>query len=128
MKIKDIPVLKQRVLDAIPITQAEVAKILGIDRRDTSRLIAVMLKEHAIKRTKTDSTFLLEKKSDVSEKKKDFGALLSGEKFSPCCGCGLECDPRHCQRLSEWLMKELSYVKDSKVLLTEQVGIDNTAI
>lgn len=105
MKVKDIPILKQKVLDAMPITQAEVAKILGIDRRDTSRLIVAMLKDHTIKRTKATNTFLLEKNgSDVIEKKKDLVALLSGEKFSPCCGCELECDPGQCQKLTEWLM------------------------
>lgn len=105
MKVKDIPILKQKVLDAIPITQAEVAKMLGIDRRDTSRLIVAMLKEHIIKRTKADNTFLLEKNgSSVCEKKKSFEALLSGEKFSPCCGCELECDPGQCQKLTEWIM------------------------
>jgi len=105
MKVKDIPILKQKVLDAIPITQAEVAKMLGIDRRDASRLIVTMLKEHIIKRTKTDNTFLLEKNgSNVCEKKeKGFEALLSGDKFSPCCGCESECDPGQCQKLTEWV-------------------------
>lgn len=105
MKVKDIPIFKQKVLDAIPVTQAEVGKLLGIDRRDTSRLIVAMLKEHIIRRTKTDNTFLLEKNgNNVCEKKKDLGVLLSGGKFSPCCGCELECDPEHCQKLTEWLM------------------------
>lgn len=67
-----------------------MGKMLGIDHRDTSKLIGVMLKEHIIKRTKADRTFMIEKNgSDMSEKKKDFGALLSGGKFSPCCGCEL---------------------------------------
>lgn|SRR3990167_1259326 len=122
MKVKDIPILKQRVLDAMPITQAEVAKMLGIDRRDTSRLIAVMLKEHIIKRTKADNTFLLEKNgSDVREKKKDLGALLSGEKFSPCCGCELVCDPAHCQKLTEWVM---GYIKLDKEQKDELLSLD----
>ncbi len=108
MKVKDIPILKQKVLDAIPITQAEVAKMLGIDRRDASRLIVAMLKDHIIKRTKTDNTFLLEKNgSNVHEKKNSFEALLSGDKFSPCCGCELECDPGQCQKLTEWIMIDL---------------------
>lgn len=104
MKVKDIPIFKQKVLDAIPITQAEITKMLGIDRRDTSRLIVAMLKEHIIKRTKADSTFLLEKNGSNVCDKKDFRSLLSGDKFSPCCGCELECDPRHCHKLTEWLM------------------------
>lgn len=108
MRVKDIPILKQKVLDAIPATQAEITKMLGINRRDTSRLIAVMLKEHIIKRTKADSTFLLEKNgSDMQEKKRDFNALLSGDKFAPCCGCEIDCNPIHCSKLTVWLMEGL---------------------
>lgn len=104
MKVKNIPIFRQKVLDAVPITQAEVSKMLGIDHRDTSKLIKAMLEDHIIRRTKADRTFLLEKNgSDIPEKKRDFNVLLSGDKFSPCCGCGLECDPRHCLKLAEWV-------------------------
>ncbi len=114
MKIKDIPIFKQKVLDVIPITQAEVTKMLGIDSRDTSRLIAAMLKEHIIKRTKSDNTFLLLKNGSDVQKEKDFGALLSGEKFSPCCGCELECDPGNCEKLNEWLIQCIDIEKNTK--------------
>lgn len=104
MKVKNIPIFRQKVLDAVPITQAEVSKMLGIDHRDTSKLIKAMLEEHIIRRTKANNTFLLEKNgSEVKEKKVCFDILLSGEKFSPCCGCGLECDPGHCLKLAEWV-------------------------
>jgi DNA-binding Lrp family transcriptional regulator len=106
MKVKDIPIFKQKVLDAMPITQAEVSKILRIDHRDTSRLIKAMLEEHIIKRTKANNTFLLEKNgSDVKAKKVCFDVLLSGGKFSPCCNCELECDPGDCRKLTEWLIE-----------------------
>ena len=105
MKVKDIPIFKQKVLCALPITQAEVSKMLGIDHRDTSKLIGVMLKDHIIKRTRADRTFLLEKNgSDIQEKKIDFNVLLSGDKFSPCCGCDLDCDPVNCNKLTVWIM------------------------
>lgn len=110
MKVKDIAIFKQKVLDAIPITQAEVGKMLGIDHRDTSKLIGIMLKEHIIKKSKSDRTFLIEKNGngmDGLDKNKDFGTLLSGEKFSPCCGCELECDPARCKKLEEWLIEDL---------------------
>lgn len=107
MKVKDIPIFKQKVLDAIPITQVEVGKMLGIGHRDTSKLIGVMLKEHIIKKTRSDRTFLIEKNGSDVDKKKDFGVLLSGEKFSPCCGCELECDPVQCKKLVEWLIGDL---------------------
>jgi hypothetical protein len=108
MKVKDIPIFRQKVLDALPITQAAVSKMLGIDHRDTSKLIGIMLKEHIINRTKVDRTFLINKNGSDNdggskEKKKDFGALLSGGKFSPCSGCESDCDPGNCQRLMEWI-------------------------
>lgn len=113
MKVKDIPIFKQRVLDTVPITQADVSKILGIDHRDTSKLIKKMLEEHIIKRTKINNTFLLEKNgSEVKENKICFDALLSGEKFSPCCGCELECDSRYCPKLTEWVVGDIK--KDDK--------------
>ncbi len=107
MKIKDIPIFRQKVLDALPITQAEVSKMLGIDHRATSKLIAAMLKEHSIKRIKTDRTFLIEKNGSDVHEKKCFDALLSGGKFSPCCGCELECDPGCCEKLIEWIIVKI---------------------
>lgn len=111
MKVKDIPVFRQKVLESLPIMQSDVSKLLGIDHRDTSKLIGAMLKDHLIKRTKADKTFLIEKNGSEDEKKheKDFGALLSNGKFSPCCGCALECDPIHCQKLTEWINE---YIKE----------------
>lgn len=112
MKTKDIPIFRQKVLDALPITQADVSKMLGIDHRDASKLIGIMLKEHVINRTKVDRTFLINKDGSgddegKKEKKKDFGGLLSEGKFSPCCGCESNCDPGNCQRLMEWIILKI---------------------
>lgn len=104
MKVKDIPIFRQRILDALPIVQAEIGKMLGIDHRDVSKLINAMVEEHLVQKTKADRTFLIEKyKGNGHEKKKDFSVLLANEKFSPCCGCDLECDPAHCPKLDEWI-------------------------
>lgn len=109
MKVKDVPILKQRVLDMLPITQSDMWKKLGINHRDGSQLIGIMMKENLIKRTKADRTYLLENANghEKKEKKADLNVLLSKGKFSPCCGCDLECDPGHCQKLTEWIMDEL---------------------
>jgi hypothetical protein len=106
MKAKDIPVFRQKVLDALPITQADISKMLGIDHRDASKLIGIMLKEHVINRTKVDRTFLINKNGEglKTEKKKDFGALLSNGKFSPCSGCESNCDPENCEKLATWIL------------------------
>lgn len=115
MKIKDIPILKQKVLEMLPITQAEIWKVLGIDHRDVSRLVGVMVKEHIIKKTRVDRSFLLEKNNSNEHKNKICleEVLLSHGKFSPCCGCELECDPGQCQKLAEWIMGSNSN-KDNK--------------
>lgn len=105
MKVKDIPVLKQRVLDMLPITQAEVWKNLGINHRDGSELISIMLKEHIITKTRKENTYLIERANGHErKKKKNFSILLSEKgKFAPCCGCELVCDPNMCKLLEEWL-------------------------
>lgn len=98
--------IKQKILDILPITQPEMWKKLGLNRRKGSRLVNTMLKEGLIKRIKVDNVFLLENAKEVSreKKKKDFSALLSNQgKFSPCSGCNIECDPRICSMLDEWL-------------------------
>ena len=61
MHVKDIPNLKQKVLDMLPITQSDVCKNLNIDHRDGSKLISIMIGDNLIKRTKSDRTFLLER-------------------------------------------------------------------
>lgn len=97
--------IKQKILDILPITQPEMWKKLGLNRRKGSRLVNTMLNEGLIKRTKVDNIFLLENANEVSHKKeKDFSALLSNSKFSPCCGCMIECDPGTCNMLTVWLI------------------------
>jgi hypothetical protein len=104
MKAKDVPILKQKVLEMLPITQAEVWKKLGIDSKEGSELISLMLGEKLIKRTKKEHTFLIEQENGDIKKEKDLTVLISGNKFSPCCGCSLECNPKDCQLLTIWLL------------------------
>lgn len=113
MKIKDIPILKQKVLEILPITQAEIWKVLDIGSRDCSELITIMVGENLVKRTKKDKTFLIEKlggnghdKEQTNDKKEKYSVLLSnGGKFSPCSGCILVCDPTECRLLTVWLLE-----------------------
>lgn len=107
MKVRDIPILKQKVLDMLPITQADMWKTLGINHRDGSQLVSIMVKEHLVRKTKADKTYLLEDANGYEKKEKkkvDFNVLLSNGKFSPCCGCELECDSALCKKLTEWIM------------------------
>lgn len=106
MKTKDIPSLKQKVLNMVPITQAEVWKTLGIGHRDGSTLVNIMLCENLITKRKLNNTFLLERRN--GERRKDdrpkYSSLLSARgSFSPCCGCNIECEPYQCDLLVEWV-------------------------
>ena len=69
MKTKDLPDLKQKVLDMLPITQSEMWKKLGIPNRDGSSLVNIMLKENLITRKKQDKSFLLERSNGNGNKK-----------------------------------------------------------
>lgn len=104
-KKRDASLVKQKIFDILPITQSDMWKKLGIGRRYGSKLVDAMLKDGLINRTKVDNTFLLEKAGEIAHKKeKDFSVLLSNQsKFSPCCGCMIECDPGTCNMLTEWL-------------------------
>lgn len=107
MKTKDVPNLKQKVLDMLPITQAEIWKSLGIGSRDGSSLITIMLEENLVKRTRVDRTFLIEKTNGNGRvEKMSISPLLSSkETFAPCCGCGLDCIPSRCTLLTTWLLE-----------------------
>lgn len=108
MKTKDIPIFEKRVLDMLPITQAEVWKQLKIGSRNGSGLIKVMLEHKLVKRTKiSGGTYLIEKLNGSEHKKEiKFDILLSkcGTMFSPCCGCNMICDPEKCVSLTEWIL------------------------
>lgn len=110
MKTKDVPIFKQKIMDMLPITQAEVWKTLGINSRDGSALIEIMLKEDLIKKTRVKKTFLVEAKNGRRSKEKlksesTFYTLLSNKgEFSPCCGCTIECHPPKCVLLDRWLL------------------------
>jgi DNA-binding Lrp family transcriptional regulator len=109
MKIKDIPGLKEQVLNMLPVTQARMWKALGISSKDGSELIKYMLNDKVIKRTITTiegkRTFLLESENgNPNAKKIDYSVMLSGDKFSPCCRCEEDCVPVDCVRLTEWVI------------------------
>lgn len=120
MKTQDIPALKEKVMGMLPITQAEIWKNLGINSKDASVLISIMVDEHLIKKTKTAKTFLIEKingdgqdkveeetdQEYAKDEKVTFkDVLLSGRgEFSPCCGClELVCNADTCRLLTKWI-------------------------
>lgn len=113
MKIKDIPRLKEQVIGMLPVTQAEVWKALGISSKDGSELIEYLLNDKVIKRSiinfKGRKTFLLENADgNGNTRETDYSILLSGSRFSPCCGCQVDCMPAGCMRIIEWVVSQES--------------------
>ncbi|HWR26653.1 MAG TPA: Lrp/AsnC family transcriptional regulator [candidate division Zixibacteria bacterium] len=95
----------------LPVSQAEMWKALGISSREGSELIGYLLGDKLIRRTriKTDGkwTFLLESANGNGHPKKtDYSILLSGDRFSPCCGCEKDCVPASCMQLAEWVISK----------------------
>lgn len=89
------------------ILQNELWKRAEIDRRECSRIVVKLEKEGKITResesfngSRTNRIMYVEEKK---EKTKNFTLLLTGERFNPCTGCMLECDPEQCMALSEWV-------------------------
>lgn len=102
--MKNIHSLEQKVLEMLPTKQVDVWKSLGINRRDGSALIRIMLNDNLIKRTKLKKTFLLERKN-ISGNKGGHSRLLSETgNFSPCTGCRRSCEPPTCDLLTGWLI------------------------
>ena len=85
--------------------QSDLWKILKIDSRKCSRIVAKLLKENLITREvesvdgiRTYRLYYVESAHD-----RRFSPLLAEEFFEPCAGCIEECTPEHCAKLSEWI-------------------------
>lgn len=89
------------------ILQNELWKTAKIDSSKCSRIVAKLEKEGLITREQNSSrgskTYLIKAVSKKKEKEKNFRLLLTGNVFSPCTGCPLECIPESCAPLSEWV-------------------------
>ncbi|VVB69070.1 Uncharacterised protein [uncultured archaeon] len=85
--------------------QSNLWKILEIDSRKCSRIVAKLLKENLITRegesvngVRTYRLYYVESAHD-----RRFSPLLAQDFFEPCAGCIEECTPEHCVKLSEWI-------------------------
>ncbi len=80
VKKEDITVLKQRVLDILPILQADIWKRLDACDCNYLELVDIMVRENTIRRTKYGKAFLLEVVNDDKRKhgtKTDVSTILS---------------------------------------------------
>jgi Lrp/AsnC family leucine-responsive transcriptional regulator len=85
--------------------QSDLWKVLKIDSRKCSRIVAKLLKDNFITREvesvdgiRTYRLFCVTKPSG-----KRFDPLMAVDAFEPCAGCIEECIPEHCANLSEWI-------------------------
>jgi Lrp/AsnC family transcriptional regulator, leucine-responsive regulatory protein len=85
--------------------QSDLWKILKIDSRKCSRIVAKLLKENLITRKVESSDGIRTYRlyyAEVSRGRR-FDPLLAVDSFEPCAGCIEECIPEHCAKLSEWI-------------------------
>lgn len=104
---------KKQVLELLSknkdgIAQCDIWKILNMDRRKCAKIIGQLEEHKLITKSKTmcrgAPSYLIKLVAIVKEKKKDFSALISNGKFSPCTGCKIyECDPKNCGDIMVWL-------------------------
>jgi len=85
--------------------QSDLWKVLKIDSRKCSRIVAKLLKERFITREvesvegiRTYRLFCVSR-----PRGRRFDPLMALDAFEPCAGCIEECIPEHCASLSEWI-------------------------
>jgi hypothetical protein len=91
----------------LPIAPSDLLESLDVSNRVCSTTINAMIKENLITRTEKNGHFLLEKaRNKIKKSDINHGILLSRKnRFTPCCGCALECDATVCMLLTEWLLE-----------------------
>jgi predicted transcriptional regulator len=87
------------------VLQSDLWKVLEIDSRKCSRIVAKLLKERTITREmesvdgiRTYRLYYAGKSNSMR-----FSSLMAVDMFEPCAGCIEECTPEHCAKLSEWI-------------------------
>lgn len=107
-KENNITELSAEISKILPALQSEIWKKLGIERRQCSRLMKVLADNGLIKKTRKGGTYMVEKvivNNNEFIKQKNFSALLSDSgRFSPCTGCVIDCNPKFCHLINNWLL------------------------
>jgi DNA-binding Lrp family transcriptional regulator len=85
--------------------QSDLWKVLKIDSRKCSRIVAKLIKDNLITREveSVDGIRTYRLFCAVKPKERRFYPLLALDAFEPCAGCIDECIPEHCAKLSEWI-------------------------
>ena len=87
------------------VLQSDLWKVLKIDSRKCSRIVAKLLKDNLITREVQSADGIRTYRLYYAEKTRGrrFDPLLAVNAFEPCAGCIEECVPEHCAKLSEWI-------------------------
>lgn len=87
------------------VLQSDLWKVLKIDSRKCSRIVAKLLKDKLITREVQSADGIRTYRLHYAEKMRGrrFDPLLAVNSFEPCAGCIEECVPEHCAKLSEWI-------------------------
>ena len=87
------------------VLQSDLWKVMKIDSRKCSRIVAKLIKENLITREEEAVEGIRTYRLHSSEKPRigRFKPLLAMDCFEPCAGCIEECVPKHCAKLSEWI-------------------------
>jgi hypothetical protein len=85
--------------------QSDLWKVLKIDSRKCSRIVAKLLKDNLITREIESVEGIRTYRLCCAERAQSrrFDALLALDAFEPCAGCIEDCTPEHCSKLSEWI-------------------------
>jgi len=87
------------------VLQSDLWKVLKIDSRKCSRIVAKLLKDNLITREVESAEGIRTYRLNCTTKPRGrrFDPLLALDAFEPCAGCIDECIPEHCAKLSEWI-------------------------
>ncbi len=87
------------------VLQSDLWKVLKIDSRKCSRVVAKLLRENFITRDVESSDGIRTYRLFYTDRSRGgrFRSLLAVDVFEPCAGCIEECTPEHCAKLSEWI-------------------------
>jgi Lrp/AsnC family leucine-responsive transcriptional regulator len=87
------------------VLQSDLWKVLEIDSRKCSRIVAKLMKDNLITREIETAEGIRTYRLYCADKSKSrrFKSLMAVDIFEPCAGCIEECEPEHCAKLSEWI-------------------------
>jgi len=87
------------------VLQSDLWKVLKIDSRKCSRIVAKLLKEKLITREIESIEGIRTYRLYFADRthSRRFKSLMAVDIFEPCAGCIEECMPEHCAKLSEWI-------------------------